>query len=212
MAITAADVKKLREMTGLGMMDCKQALSEAGGDTEKAVELLRKKGLKTAEKRLGRATANGIVASYMHHTGRVGVLLQINCETDFVARNEELKAFAIECCKHICAFRPLAVSRDELDPEVVAKERALQMEQLNEQHANKPENIREQILEGSMNKWYAERVLMEQPWIHDDKQTADSMLKALIGKIGENIRIVRFARLDVDDVPAAEEEAEAAAE
>ena len=115
MAISAADVKKLREATGLGMMECTKALEESGGDQDKAVEVLRKKGLKTAEKRVGRATANGLVTSYIHHTRRVGVIAQVNCETDFVARNEELLAFVAELCKHICAFSPLAVSRATME-------------------------------------------------------------------------------------------------
>jgi len=202
MAISAADVKALREATGLGMMECKKALEESGGDQEKAVDILRKKGLKTAEKRVGRATANGLVASYIHHTKRIGVAVQINCETDFVARNEELQDFAADLCKHICAFSPLAVSRDQIDPTVAEKERDILREQVQEQHKGKPEQVQEKILDGMLGKFYAERVLLEQPWIHDDKQTVEGVLKALIGKIGENMQIVRFARLDVAE-PAA---------
>jgi elongation factor Ts len=199
MAISAADVKKMREATGLSMMDCKKALEETGGDQEKAIEILRKKGLKTAEKRVGRATAHGVVLSYIHHNHRVGVLAQVNCETDFVARNEEFKAFARELCKHVCAFHPLAVSRQEVDPKLVEKEREILAEQVRQLHPGKPANVQEKILDGLMGKFFAEKVLLEQPWIHDEKQTVGDVLKGLIAKIGENMRIVRFARFDLAD-------------
>lgn len=199
MGITAADVKRLRDATGQGMMECKKALEEAGGDQEKAIELLRKKGLKTAEKRVGRATANGVVLSYIHHNSRIGVLVQVNCETDFVARNEEFQQFVKDLCMHVCAYSPLAVSREQVDAAVVDKEREILREQVATQHGNKPENVREKILDGMIDKFFAERVLLEQPWIHDEKQTVADVLKALIGKVGENMQIVRFARLDVSD-------------
>ncbi len=195
MAITAEDVKKLREMTGQGMMECKKALEEAGGDKEKAVQLLRKKGLATAEKRVGRATANGVVLGYMHHTGRIGVMAQVNCETDFVARNEEFRAFVVEMCKHICAFNPVAVSRDQVDPKLVENEREIAREQVKD----KPAAMQEKIIEGKLDKWYAQFVLLEQPWIHDDKKSVGDVLKELVGKIGENMQVVRFARFDVSD-------------
>ena len=195
MAISPADVKKLREATGQGMMECKKALEEASGDQQKAIEILRKKGFATAEKRVGRATANGVVLSYMHHTRRVGVMAQVNCETDFVARNEEFQAFVVELCKHICAFNPISVSREQVDPKVLESEREIARAQVQ----GKPANIVEKIVEGKVDKFCAERVLLEQPWIHDDKQTVGDVLKALIGKIGENMQIVRFARFDVAD-------------
>lgn len=195
MAITAADVKKLREMTGQGMMECKKALEESGGDAEKAVQILRKKGLATAEKRVGRATANGVVLGYMHHTGRIGVIAQVNCETDFVARNDDFRSFVTEMCKHIAAFSPVAVSRDQVDPNLVENEREVAREQVKD----KPANIQEKIVEGKIDKWFAQVVLLEQPWIHDDKKTVGDVLKELIGKIGENMQVIRFARFDVAD-------------
>ncbi|MBN2583372.1 MAG: translation elongation factor Ts [Planctomycetes bacterium] len=197
MAISAADVKKLRETTGLGMMECKKALEEAAGDQEKAVELLRKKGLQTAEKRVGRATANGLVRSYIHHNYRVGVLVQVNCETDFVARNEDFGKFVTDLCMHIAAFSPLAVSREEVDAKIVESEREIAREQVKD----KPANIQEKIIDGKLDKFFAERVLLEQPWVHDDKQSVEQILKGLIGKIGENMRIVRFARFDIGETP-----------
>jgi elongation factor Ts len=195
MAICAEDVRKLRETTGQGMMECKKALEESGGDQVKALELLRKKGFATAAKRSGRATANGLVQCYIHHNSRVGVLVQVNCETDFVARNEEFKKFANDVCKHVCAFSPLAVSREQVDPQIVAKEREIAAAQV----VGKPANILEKIVDGKIDKFFAERVLLEQPWIHDDKQTVGDILKGLIGKIGENMQIVRFARFDIAD-------------
>ena len=195
MSISAADVKKLREMTGQGMMECKKALEEAGGDKEKAVQLLRKKGLATAEKRVGRATANGVVLGYMHHTGRIGVIAQVNCETDFVARNEEFRSFVVEMCKHICAFSPLAVSREQVDPKLVENEREIAREQVKD----KPAAMQEKIITGKLDKWYAQFVLLEQPWIHDDKKSVGGVLKELIGKIGENMQVIRFARFDLGD-------------
>jgi elongation factor Ts len=195
MAISPADVKRLREATGLGMMECKKALEETGGNQEKAVELLRKKGLQTAEKRTGRATANGLVRSYIHHNNRVGVLVQVNCETDFVARNEDFGKFVADLCMHIAAFSPISVSRDQVDPKIVATERDIAREQVKD----KPAAIQDKIIEGKLDKFFAERVLLEQPWVHDDKQSVEQILKGLIGKIGENIRIVRFARFDIGD-------------
>ena len=197
MAISAAEVKKLREATGLGMMQCKEALQEAGGDQEKAVELLRKKGLQTAEKRVGRATANGLVRSYIHHNNRVGVLVQVNCETDFVARNEDFDKFVTDLCMHIAAFSPVAVSRDEVDAKVIEAEREIAREQVKD----KPANIQEKIIDGKVDKFFAERVLLEQAWVHDDKQTVEDVLKSLIGRVGENMQIARFARFDVADTP-----------
>ena len=197
MAISASDVMKLRAATGLGMMQCKEALQEAGGDQEKAVELLRKKGLQTAEKRGGRTTANGLVRSYIHHNNRLGVLVQVNCETDFVARNEDFDKFVTDLCMHIAAFSPATVSRDQVDAKVVASEREIAREQVKD----KPENIQEKIIDGKLDKFFAQRVLLEQAWVHDDKQTVEDVLKTLIGKIGENMRVIRFARFDIGDTP-----------
>lgn len=204
MAISAADVKKLREMTGQGMMECKKALEESGGDIEKAIQSLRKKGLQTAEKRVGRTTAQGVVLSYIHHNQRIGVMTQVNCETDFVSRNEEFRSFVVELCKHIAAYSPVCVSRGQVDPKLVANEREIAADQVKD----KPANIIDKIVDGKMDKFFAEKVLLEQPWIHDDKQSVGEVLKSLIGKIGENMQIVRFARFDVSDAVEAAETAE----
>jgi elongation factor Ts len=200
MAITAEAVRKLRDMSGQGMMECKKALEEAGGDQTKALELLRKKGFATAEKRVGRATANGIIHTYIHHNKRIGVLVQVNCETDFVARNTDFIKFADDLSKHIAAFSPIAVSRSQVDLKIVESEREIAKAQV----VGKPANIIDKIVEGKLDKYFAERVLLEQPWIHDDKQSVGDVLKILIGKIGENMTITQFARFDVGVVPSEE--------
>ena len=199
MAITAEEVRKLRERTGQGMMECKKALEESGGDAEKAVEILRKKGLATAEKKAGRATAQGRIASYIHHNGRVGVLLEVNCETDFVAKNELFQTFLSDICLHICAVSPMAVKREEIPADLVETEKRIAREQI---AGKKPDNIIEKIIEGKLNKWYADRVLLEQPFVKDDKRSIKDILTELIQKTGENIIIRRFARFEVGESAA----------
>jgi elongation factor Ts len=194
MAITADDVRKLRERTGQGMMECKRALEEAGGDSEKAVEVLRKKGLATAEKKASRTAAQGRVHAYIHHNGKVGVLVEVNCETDFVAKNEQFQAFLNDLCLHICAMSPLAVRREEVASDLVETEKRIAREQVT---GKKPENVIEKIVEGKVNKWFAERVLLEQPFVKDQDHSVEAVLKNLIAKIGENIVINRFARFEV---------------
>jgi len=195
MVISAAEVKKLRDATGLSMMECKKALEETGGDQDKAVQVLRKKGLQAAEKRAGRSTGHGLVHCYMHHTRRVGVMCQINCETDFVARNADFQQFAKDLCLHVCMWNPLVVSREQVPANLVEAEREIAREQVKD----KPLQTQEKIIEGKVNKFFSEKVLLDQPWIHDDKRTVDGVLKELISKIGENLRIVRFSRFDVGD-------------
>ncbi len=197
MAIAASEVKKLRDRTGQGMMDCKRALEEAGGDMDAAIEVLRKKGLATAEKKAVRSTAEGRVHAYIHHNGKVGVLAEINCETDFVAKNEQFQAFMNDICLHICASSPLAVSREDVPEAVVEKERAFLREQAAE--SGKPEDIVEKIVEGRLSKWYAERVLLEQPFVRDPDRTVQDVLVETIAKTGENIVIKRFARFQVGE-------------
>ena len=199
MAITAEEVRKLRERTGQGMMECKKALEESGGDCEKAVEILRKKGLATAEKKAGRATAQGRIASYIHHNGRVGVLLEVNCETDFVAKNEQFQTFLSDICLHICAVSPMAVRREEIPAGLVETEKRIAREQI---AGKKPDNLIEKIIEGKLNKWYADRVLLEQPFVKDDKRCVKDVLTELIQKTGENIIIRRFARFEVGEAGA----------
>lgn len=191
--ITLDLIQQLRNRTGIGMMDCKKALTEAGGDIEKAIELLRKKGAAVAEKRAGNVTAEGIVHAYIHPGARVGVLIEINCETDFVARTEEMAKFAQDLAMQIAAFRPVCVQSTEVDPKLVEKEKEIYREQLK----GKPANIVDQIIEGKLQKYYTEICLLNQPFIKDDKLTVEDVLKGLIAKMGESIKIKRFVRYEV---------------
>ncbi len=188
-------IQQLRDRTGAGMMDCKKALMETDGDMEKAVEILRKKGAAIAEKRAGNATAEGLVHAYIHPGSRLGVLVEINCETDFVARTEDLKRFANDVCMHIAVFKPKAVSPDNLDPVIVEKERAFQIEQI--AGSNKPASIIDQIVNGKMERFYSENCLLRQAFIKNDQLTVNDVLQELIAKLGENIKIKRFARFEI---------------
>jgi elongation factor Ts len=197
---SAADVKALRERTGAGMMDCKQALEEAGGDADKAVELLRKKGAASAEKRSGRGTGEGFVASYTHATGRIGVLVELQCETDFVARNEDFQAFAREIAVHIAAMYPAYVGLGDVPDEVLASEREVHEQKAKDE--GKPDEVVIKIVEGQMRKWASEpgRVLLEQPHFNSVKyegKTIEELRTELAAKTGENVQIGRFARLEV---------------
>lgn len=191
--VTLELIQQLRNRTGIGMMDCKKALTEAGGDIEKAIELLRKKGAAVAEKRAGNATAEGIVHSYIHAGSRVGVLIEINCETDFVARTQEMAQFAQDLAMQIAAFRPVCVQSTEVDPQLIEKEKEIYREQL----AGKPANIIDQIIEGKLQKYYTDVCLLNQPFIKDDKLTVEDVLKGLIAKMGESIKIKRFVRFEI---------------
>jgi len=196
--IKAADVKALRERTGAAMMDCKSALTEAGGDLDKAIELLRVKGQASAAKRSGRSTGEGIVASYVHATGRIGVLVEIQCETDFVARNDDFKAFASEIALHIAAAAPRYVSADDVPADEESAERAVFEQKAAED--GKPENVRERIVEGQLAKWRKEIALLEQPHVNSDKhegKTIEQLREEASAKTGENIRVARFARFEV---------------
>jgi len=196
MAISAEQVRQLRERTGQSMMECKRALQESGGDAEKAVEILRKKGLATAEKKAGRTTAQGRIESYIHHNGRVGVLVEVNCETDFVAKNEHFLTFLKDLCLHICAVSPMAVRREEIPAATVEREKRIAREQVT---GKKPENVIEKIVEGKLAKWYADHVLLEQPFVKDQDRSMKDILTELIQKTGENIVIRRFARFEVGE-------------
>lgn len=191
--ITLAMIQQLRERTGIGMMDCKKALTEADGDVEKAIVLLRKKGALLAEKRAGKETAEGIVHAYIHPGSNVGVLIELNCETDFVARNPEMESFAQSLAMQIAAFRPLCIMSTDVDPALIEKERAIYREQL----AGKPAEIIDKIIEGKLDKYYTNICLLNQPYIKNDKLTVDDVLKELIAKMGENIKIKRFVRFEV---------------
>jgi elongation factor Ts len=195
MAITAEAVKALREKTGAGMMDCKKALKETDGDLEKAVEFLRKKGIADASKRAHRSAAQGRIEAYIHPGNQIGVLLEVNAETDFVAKTDDFKQFCHDVAMQIAATRPLAVTPEDLDPAVVAKEREFLLDQVKE--SGKPEKIWEKIVEGRMRKFYEENCLLNQPWIRDGDVKIDDMRKELSGKIGENIIVRRFAVFQV---------------
>ena len=195
--ISAGMVKELREKTGAGMMDCKNALSEVDGDIEKAVEFLRKKGLATAQKRAGRALNEGIIQSYIHMTGKLGVLVEINCETDFVAKNEDFQEFAKNIAMHIAASNPLSISPEDMPEEVIEKEKEIFRAQAIEM--GKPENVVEKIVEGKLKKFYEESCLLNQPYVRDTDISIADLLNALIAKIGENISIKRFVRYQIGE-------------
>lgn len=195
MTISAEEVKNLREKTGAGIMDCKQALKETNGDIDKAVEYLRKKGIASAEKRVGRETKEGLIQSYIHPGSRLGVMVEVNCETDFVAKTDDFMEFAKNIAMQIAASKPLVVTREELSQDVINKEMEIYKKQAEEQ--KKPANIAEKIAQGKMEKFYQEVVLMEQSYVRDPNITIEELLKQLIGKIGENITIKRFARFEL---------------
>jgi elongation factor Ts len=196
MKITAEMVKALREQTGAGMMECKKALTEADGDQELAMEKLRKAGLMGAKKREGRIAAEGIVGSYIHMGGKVGVLVEVNCETDFVARGEDFQRFVKDLAMHICASEPQYVSKEDAPAEVVEKEREIARGQAlaDPKNANKPENIIEKMVQGRLDKFYTEAVLLEQPFVKDQTITIGELAAQLSAKTGEKISIRRFAR------------------
>ncbi len=197
--ITAASVQKLREATSAAMMDCKRALEEAGGDFEKAKDNLRIKGLKTAEKKADRAANQGGIGHYLHHDGRKAVLVEINCETDFVARNDKFKEFAKTLAMHIAANKPKWVRKEEVPAEAVEKERALILAESAEEMAKKPEAARAKIVDGRLQKYYAQHCLLEQMWVMDDKKKVEDVRKDLVASIGENITVRRFARIEVGE-------------
>jgi elongation factor Ts len=188
--ITAQLVKTLREKTNVGMMECKAALTEANGDIEAAETILRKKGIAKAEKKADRQAKEGIVSSYIHLGGRVGVLIEVNCETDFVAKNDNFQDFVKDITLHIAAANPKFLSREEVSPELIAKEREIAAEQVK----GKPANIVDKIVEGKLEKIYSDLCLLEQPFIKDDKKTINDVVKGKIAELGENIIIRRFVR------------------
>jgi elongation factor Ts len=193
--INANLVSELRARTGAGIMDCKRALTETGGDLEKAVDVLRKSGIARAAKKAGRATAEGLIHSYIHPGGKIGVLIELNCETDFVARNEMFKALAHDLAMHVAAARPLAVRREDVDPELVARERALYEAQARE--TGKPEPVVQKMVEGRMAKFYEESVLLEQGFVKDPEKKVEDVVKEHISTIGENIVVGRFSRFEL---------------
>jgi elongation factor Ts len=195
--ISAALVKELREKTGVGMMDCKKALAEAEGDIQRAIDYLRKKGMATAKKRGGRATSEGQIASYIHGGGKIGVLVEVNSETDFSAKTSDFSEFVKNMAMQIAASGPLCVDREGLSPEIVEREKEIYATQSRE--SGKPEKVIEKMVEGKLKKFYSEACLLEQPYVKNPDITVQDLLNELIAKTGENIVIRRFARYQLGE-------------
>jgi elongation factor Ts len=196
-AITADQVKQLREKTGAGMMECKAALAEANGDMEEAITILRKRGLAQAAKRAGRATAQGLITSYIHLGGKIGVLVEVNCETDFVARTEDFQNLAKEVAMHIAAADPKWVRRDEVPAEAIEKEKAIYRAQM--ENTGKPAHVLDKIIEGKLGNFYSQFVLVDQPSIRDTNVTIGQLITQATAKTGENIQVKRFVRFRVGE-------------
>ncbi len=197
--ISASMIKDLRERTGAGMSDCKKALVETDGDADKAIEYLRKKGLAAAAKKAGRAASEGTIASYLHGGGRIGVMVEVNCETDFVGKSEDFLAFARNVAMQICATSPQWVTREEVPADVVERERSVLTERAKQ--SGKPEAVIGKVVDGQLNKWMTEVCLLDQIYVKDPegKKTISALLAELVGKIGENIKIRRFTRFEVGE-------------
>jgi len=192
MEITASMVKELRERTGTGLMECKGALAEASGNMDEAIAILRKKGLASAAKRAHRATSEGLVGSYVHPGGRIGVIVEVNCETDFVARTADFQQLVKDVCMHVAAASPRFLQREDVTEEILAKEREIYREQA--ARTGKPEKVLDKIVDGKMEKFYAETCLLEQAFVKDPAITVKDLVAAAVAKTGENMRIRRFAR------------------
>ncbi|HDJ23287.1 MAG TPA: translation elongation factor Ts [Candidatus Aminicenantes bacterium] len=195
MEIKAEQVKQLRDMTGIGMMECKRALQEAGGDLEKAITILRKKGYARAKDKMDRETSEGLIGSYIHTNGKIGVLVELNCETDFVARNEEFQTLVKNIAMHIAATNPKYIAPEDIEDEVLEQEKEIIRAQFKD--SNKPPQVIEKIVEGKLKKFYEEICLLEQAYIRDDKMTIAELIASHIAKFGENIQIKRFARFEI---------------
>jgi elongation factor Ts len=195
--IKAREVSELRGRTGAGMMDCKKALQETGGDLDKAVEFLRKKGIARAEKRSGRSAQEGAIGSYLHFNGRVAVLVEVNCETDFVARTDDFQNLARDLAMHIASAKPIAVAPEDIPSEIVEQERAIFDAQVAE--SGKPEHVRGKIVEGKLKKFYQESALLHQAFVKDDKKTVGDLVKEISAKVGENVVVSRFVRYELGD-------------
>ena len=193
--ITTEMVKALREATNAGVLDCKKALTETGGDFEAAVEILRKKGLATAAKKASREANEGLVGTYVHPGSKIATLIEVNCETDFVARTDEFQQLARDLAMHVTASRPLFVSRDDVPAALIAKEKEVYAEQM--VNSGKPAQVIEKIVEGKLDKWYSEVCLLEQPFVKDPDLTIQALLTERIASLGENIKVRRFSRLEV---------------
>ena len=195
--VTPAMIKELRERTAAGLMDCKKALVETDGDIDKAIEFLRKKGLANAAKKAGRLASEGVVTAYIHSNNRVGVLLEVNCETDFVAQTPDFKQFCADVAMQIAAMNPAAVRREEMDTSKVEAERGLLREKALAE--GKPEKMVDKIVDGQINKFYSEHVLLEQKFVKDDKKTIEQVQQEIVAKLGENVKIRRFTRYELGE-------------
>jgi len=197
MAVTAKDVAALRERTGAGMMDCKKALDETNGDLDKAVELLRSKGAAKADKRAGRQTKEGMIATYIHHNGKIAVLVELNCETDFVARTEDFQQLGRWIAEHVAAAAPLGVDKDAVPAEKVESERRIFIEQVKSE--GKPEHMIDKIVEGKIQAFYKDVALLHQAWVRDPKKTIGDLVKETSAKTGENVQVRRFVRYQLGE-------------
>jgi len=197
MAVTAKDVAALRERTGAGMMDCKKALDETNGDLDKAVELLRSKGAAKADKRAGRQTKEGMIATYIHHNGKIAVLVELNCETDFVARTEDFQQLGKSVAEHIAAAAPIAVDKDQVPQDKVESERRIFVEQVKAE--GKPEHMIDKIVEGKVQAFYKDVALLHQAWVRDPKKTIGDLVKETSAKTGENVQVRRFVRYQLGE-------------
>ncbi len=199
MDVPIEKIKELRQRTGAGVLDCKKALQSSGGDVDKAIEHLRKSGVAKAEQKLTRKTDEGIIEAYIHPGARLGVLLELNCETDFVAKTDDFKRLARDVAMQIAASNPIAISREDIDEEVLQREREIYRSQM--ENSGKPENILEKIVEGKLSKFYKEVCLLEQPFVKDTAITVEDHIKQSIAKIGENISVKRFSRFRIGESP-----------
>jgi elongation factor Ts len=195
--ISAAMVKQLREQTGAGIMDCKEALSECDGDISSSIDFLRKKGLATAAKRAGRTTAEGIIQSYIHMDGKLGVLVEVNCETDFVAKNEDFKEFAKNIAMHIAATNPVGIKPEDVPQEIISKEKEIYRAQVLEM--GKPEHIADKIVDGKLEKYFKDSCLLNQQYVRNPDITVADLINDVIAKIGENISIKKFVRYKIGE-------------
>ncbi|MBC8246785.1 MAG: translation elongation factor Ts [Deltaproteobacteria bacterium] len=196
-AISAAMVKELRDKTGAGIMDCKAALTESDGNIEAAIDFLRKKGIATAKKRAGRAASEGTIQSYIHMGGKIGVMVEVNCETDFVAKNDDFRDFAKNIAMHIAATNPVGITPEDVPEDIIEREKDIYRAQALE--TGKPENILDKIAEGKLQKFFKENCLLQQPYVRDPDMTVEDLLNENIGKIGENITISRFCRFQIGE-------------
>ena len=196
-AISAAMVKELRDKTGAGIMDCKAALTESDGNIEASIDFLRKKGIATAKKRAGRAASEGTIQSYIHMGGKIGVMVEVNCETDFVAKNDDFRDLAKNIAMHIAATNPVGITPEDVPEDIIEKEKDIYRAQALE--TGKPENILDKIAEGKLQKFFKENCLLQQPYVRDPDMTIEDLLNETIGKIGENITIRRFCRFQIGE-------------